>query len=166
MTEAGLIVDTELPFSWEYGDSGSNQEHGNRLLLRVANLLDAHDAEPSKASERIEAKLDLMLYWLGSQMFGEATSQRMTPLRLSRDLIEWNDDDAIAKDELIAMKIRIHPAIPGPLRLTGRILESDQGRIRAIPVFQDGEQEDAWDQWLFRLHRRAIQEARLKAESA
>ncbi len=166
MTEIGLIVETDLPFAWEISASSPVNEQGNRLLLRVVNLLDHHDPEQSKNNERLEAKLDLMLHWLGSQLYGESGQQRMTHLRLGRDLIEWNDKDVTADTGKIVMKIGIHPEICGPLRLTGQIIENVNGCIQVQPNFPDEALEDAWSQWLFRLHRRAVQEARFKSESA
>jgi hypothetical protein len=163
MTDSGLIVETTLPFSWQPGGLTPAQLHGSRLLLRVVNLLDAHDAEQDKTSERLEAKLDLMLHWLGYQLFGDGEGLQTTRLKLGHDSVKWESSSTIEAGDTGIIALGIHPAVPGPLRLLGRVVESAGGTVRAEPVFSDESLEEAWNQWLFRLHRRAIQEARLKS---
>jgi hypothetical protein len=164
MTESGLIIETELPFHWETGSLSPSQQQANRLLLRVVNLLDVHEPEHDRTSERIEAKIDLMLHWLGSQLFGAADSHPKVRLRLSQNSIEWYDAGPVESGHEVILSLG-HPAITSPLRLGARISANDGGRTLAELIFPDAEQEDAWGQWLFRLHRRAIQEARQRADA-
>ena len=166
MTEASLVIETELPFSWTAGELSATLHQSNRLLMRVANLLDSHDPEQSAASERLEAKLDLMLNWLGHRLFGEAGDQPVTRLWLASDWVEWEQSSTTGLSETGVLNLAISPTLPGPLRMAARLLQVAQGRVRAQPIFPDKEQEEAWNQWLFRLHRRAIQEARLKSDPA
>lgn len=166
MTEASLIIETELPFSWTAGELSPNLHQSNRLLMRVANLLDTHDPEQSTSSERLEAKLDLMLHWLGSRLFSEAGDQPATRLWLGYDWIEWEKNSTTDLPETGILNLTINPTLPGPLRLAARILQVADGHVRAQPIFPDEEQLEAWNQCLFRLHRRAVQEARLKSDPA
>jgi hypothetical protein len=163
MVESGLIVDTELPFSWQVGTLSPAQQQADRLLMRVVNLIDVHEPEKNKTSERIEAKLDLMLHWLGWQLFSTANDQPGTQLRLSHGSVEW---DAHTGEDIagqVILNLAIHPSVPAPLRLTAWVEGRRENRIHARLSFPDEEFVEAWNQWLFRLHRRAIQEARLKS---
>lgn len=163
MTESGLIIETELPFHWEAGCLTQTQQQANRLLLRVVNLLDVHEPEQDRASERIEAKIDLMLHWLGTQLFGSADAYPQVRLRLSQDSIEWHDSRTAELGSEVILNVG-HPAMTSPLRLAARITRNEGGRMLAELAFSEEDQADAWGQWLFRLHRRAIQEARLRAD--
>jgi len=166
MAETGLIVETSLPFTCKTGSIDPAQQQANRLLMRVVNLMDVHDPEQDKTSERIEAKLDLMLNWLGWQLFNQANSQTSVPLRLGRETVEWEMTDGSSPNGELILSLGIHPAVPSPLLLGAEVLEIRENRIVAKLLFPDGELEDAWGQWLFRLHRRAIQETRLKSGPA
>lgn len=164
MTESGLTVEIDLSFHWEAGSLTAAQQQASRLLLRVVNLMDVHEPEQDRASERIEAKIDLMLHWLGSQLFGTVDLYPKVHLRLGQDSIEWQDAGSAEAGSEVILSLG-HPAITSPLRLAARISANDGGRILARLIFPDEEQEDAWGQWLFRLHRRAIQEARQRADA-
>lgn len=163
MSETGFTVEAQLPFSWEAGQADVGQQRSARLMLRVANLIDSHEAEQDKAGERLEAKLDLMLHWLGQQLFGDAGRLPVTPLTLGGDHIEWDGAVAACCDAVLSLVI--HPDLPSPLHLPARI-EPAGARCRAQLLFQDEDSADAWNRWLFRLHRRAVQEARAKADQA
>lgn len=156
----GLVVETELPFAWSDGMAGAATLHGSRLLLKVANLLDQHEQEPDKSHERIEAKLDLMLHWLGLQLFGSHETDRQAHLWLSQDAIEWQAEPLPSASAGLTVELWIHPALAAPLRLAARAVAASSGRARAELIFPDEELADAWAQWLFRLHRKAIHEAR------
>lgn len=160
MPDNGLAVVAELPFACTPGSLAAAQLHSSRLLLRVVNLIDQHEPEPDKAHERIEAKLDLMLHWLGLQLFGAEAARPAIRLRLGSDSVTWACDDAPPAPGEGVLALGLHPALAAPLRLPCRVLECRDGEARAELVFTDEELADAWTQWLFRLHRRAVQEAR------
>lgn len=159
MAEAGLIVETELPFAWSHGKLSPSQLHGSRLLLKVVNLLDQHDQEPDKANERVEAKLDLLLHWLGLQLFEDRPVPAPVPLRLMANRIEWAAP-AVPEAGDIVLNLHIHPAMAAPLALAGRVASPAAGWVAAELRFDDEVLADAWTQWLFRRHRRAVHEAR------
>jgi hypothetical protein len=166
MTETGLIVETKLPFACQSGIIDPAQQHANQLLMRVVNLMDVRDPEQDRTSERIEAKLDLMLNWLGWQLFSQANSQPSIPLKLGRETIEWETTPGEGPTGALILSLGIHPAVPSPLLLPAHVLEASANRIIAKLDFPDQDLEEAWGQWLFRMHRRAIQETRLKSGPA
>lgn len=165
MSEPGFSVETTLPLLWQPGILTPAQRHGSLLLLRVVNLLDGHDAEQERGQERVEARLDLMLHWLGMQLFGERAVPAPLPVRLEVGRIEWPADAAPAAGEAI-LDLYIHPAMAAPLKLPARVAHFQSGRVAAEVILGSGELSDAWTQWLFRRHRRAVHEARTRTGQA
>lgn len=163
MTEAGFCVDTALPFACQPGELDATAERGSLLLLRVVNLMDMHEAEPDRAQERTEARLDLMLHWLGMQLFGATPMPTAASLKLAPMRIEWTDE-SLPAGERVTLNLHIHPAMAAPLRLTGRVIGPVEGRNAADLVFTDETLADAWAQWLFKRHRRAVHEARSRGD--
>lgn len=161
MTESGLAVETALPFAWEPGKPTAAMNQGSLLLLNVVNLLDGHDSEADRTQERIEAKLDLMLHWLGMQLFGDGGTPATTTVRLEAERIEWPGARPAGDD--VVLSLYIHPAIAAPLKLAGRVIDWREGRVSAELSFADEELADAWTRWLFRRHRRAVHEAKGRA---
>lgn len=162
MIEPGFTVSTHLPFRCQDGAPSPSAERGSLLLLRVVNLLDAGESEPDRTQERIEARLDLILYWLGQQLFGSEATPAASPLRLEANRIAWQAEAPPATAE-VTLTLYVHPALAAPLRLAGRVVDHTGGYAVAELVFQDEELSDAWTQWLFRRHRRAVHEARQRA---
>jgi len=159
MTEPGFAVDTTLPFAWRAGTLTPAMAHGSLLLLRVVNLLDAHEVEPDAGHERVEARLDLMLHWLGMQLFGDGQAPASTPLRLMTERVEWSEGAGDAAD--VVLSLHVHPAIAAPLQLAGKVVERGEGTMAVELGFANPDLADAWTRWLFRRHRRAVQEARM-----
>lgn len=159
MPDPGFAVELDLPFACQAGAPTPALRHGSLLLLRVVNLFDSHDAEGSRDQERVEARLDLMLHWLGMQLFGAEPMPPSQPLRLENDRITW-PGAAPSEGDAVTLRLHIHPGLPAPLFLGGRVVERADGHTVAVLSFDDDKQADAWSQWLFRQHRRAVQEAR------
>lgn len=164
MIEAGFAVETALPLAVQAGTLTPAMSHGSLLLLRVANLMDAHEIEPDRSQERVEARLDLMLHWLGMQLFGDAAVPAEVAVRLEAEKITWSGQ-APEGDEVV-LGLHIHPAIAAPLKLAGRVVERGEGRVTVALGFANSALSDAWTQWLFRRHRRAVHEARSRASQA
>jgi hypothetical protein len=159
MSESGLMVATQLPFACSPGSLDAAQQHGSRLLIRVVNMLDQHEQEPDKPSERVEAKLDLMLHWLGMHLFASGLAPARTQVWLAGDRIEWLAT-VVPQMESVVLSLHIHPAMAAPLKLEARIVGHGNGRVTARLEFDDEAYADAWTQWLFRCHRRAVHESR------
>jgi hypothetical protein len=162
MSETGFAVDTTLPFAWRAGTLTPTMAHGSLLLLRVVNLLDAHEAEADPGHERIEARLDLMLHWLGMQLFGDCLAPAPTRLRLMTERIEWSE--SVGDTSEVIVNLHVHPAMAAPLQLAGKVITGAEGGTTVDLQFTHPDLADAWTRWLFRLHRRAVQEARMHAE--
>jgi hypothetical protein len=164
MNDGGFGVETTVPFSWASGPVSAGTNRAGLLLLKVANLLDGHEPEPDKGHERLEAKVDLMLHWLGQHLFGDYDELPPTRLRLGADSVEWHEPGASNVPENVILSLVIHSDLPSPLQLPARVSRIDGGAWRALLQFSDEDAADAWNRWLFRLHRRAIQEARMRSD--
>jgi len=161
MDETAFTVTTALPWSWQTGPR-PDALRSNLLLLRVANLLDLHEMEQEGANKRIEAKLDLMLHWLGRQLFGEHEIPPARPLALSGHHAEWTGPGNAYAEGNGWLSLFIHPDLPAPLTLPGQLSRNASGLCHVECDLHDPEMAEAWERWLFRLHRRAIHEARNK----
>jgi hypothetical protein len=159
MTETGFHVEVSLPFAWQPGQPDAVAQHGGQLLLRMVNLLDGHEAESDRDQDRLEARLDLMLHWLGTKLFETEAIPPLTPLRLMHGHIAWPARLATGITG-VTLKLHVHPGMAAPLVLSGRIVQHGPDETVAELCFADGKEADAWAQWLFRQHRRAVQEAR------
>lgn len=162
MNDSGFTVDTALPFAWHPVPADADLHRSNLLLLRVANLLDAHEHEPAEANRRLEAKLDLMLHWIGQQLFGAVAAPPAGSLTLGVNTAAWRAGGTPCAEGEGVLQVVLHPDLPAPLRLAGR-LRLDGDRCHVDLLFPDEETAEDWNRWLFRLHRRAIQEARNNA---
>lgn len=161
MSDPGFIVETELPFAWRPGTGNAGDERSNLLLLHVANQIDTRETEQDESERRLEAKLDLLLHWLGLQLFGGGTAPSARSIALSGLAAEWDDPHGTCSEGAGLLSLIIHPDLPGPLNLAGR-LRRDGERCHVVFDLTDGEAKEAWHRWLFRLHRRAIHDARNK----
>lgn len=159
MPDTGYSVECTLPFACRPGTLTPALAKGSLLLLRVINLMDSHELEADRQQERVEARLDLMLHWLGLQLFGLDPAPASLELTLAAGRIEWLPGEAMSEG-LVVLELFLHPSLTAPLRLAGRLAPCAGGRMAADLVFEDEELADAWSQWLFRRHRRAVHQAR------
>jgi hypothetical protein len=162
MSDSGFTVEATLPFSWQPGPALADLHRSNQLLLHVANLLDVHEPEHAEANKRLEAKLDLMLHWLGQHLFGAVAAQPAGNLTLGANSVAWAAGGVPCAEGEGVLNVALHPDLPAPLRLAGR-LHLESGRCHVEFALPDEETAEAWNRWLFRLHRRAIHDARHNA---
>lgn len=170
MTKAGessLVVAIRLPFAWREEKAedlpAARRLHLGRQILQTCNELESmlQESEASPGLARVEAKLDLMLHWLGQSLYGNAPALPETRLWLAPDSVEW-EIEAISPPQAAAgwIALEISPALPVRLELPARLVAIQEGRARAKLSGLDEAMAELWTQWLFRRHRRAIAAAR------
>jgi hypothetical protein len=160
MTEPGLVVETELPLAWEAALPGPDAMRGCQLLLRVVNMLEGpHEGEQNRAQERLEAKLDLMLHWLGAALFASGPRLERQTARLDGHGISWHTATDSVPDQATLL-LGLHPGLGAPFRTGVRLSVPERGLLRADFTDFDEVLAEQWEQWLFRLHRRAVQQDR------
>lgn len=158
MDDDGFQVELILPMHCRPGLPDPTTIQGSQLLLRVINLQMAHETEIDRAQEKLEARLDLMLHWLGLQLFGTRPRPELRTLRAGADRLGLGDHGWAAGVDL-TVSLYLHPALPAPVELAGRVAPGGEVAL----LFSDEALAEGWRQWLFRQHRRAVQAARAGA---
>jgi len=165
MPEARLHIDIRLPFSCQPQAVPANAAAllpGARFYLKALNQMEAvpgHAERSEPGLERLEAKLDLMLHWLGHSLFGSQTVPGQVMLSLDAEGVEWHGD-GVSPGQAVSLSLYLSGALSGPLQLPAMVVAGPEGGNRAEFVGMDEELRDLWSQWLFRRHRRAIHAAR------
>jgi hypothetical protein len=165
MADTRFHLDTSLPFSWETAAAppAAAMQLGARLLLNAINQMEAttgHTDRGDPSMERLEAKLDLMLHWLGQSLQAGKPLPEAVALRLDAEGVAWSAGVVPNLGTRVTLRLYPHPALAGALELPGRVTEAAGGQVRVEFLEMDEALRDLWSQWLFRRHRRAIHAAR------
>ena len=163
MNEPLFSVEAALPFAWQTVEAESmdcqDTQQSNHLLLKALNALEIPEpGEQSKAQERLESKLDLMLLWLGQVLHGKAGQPEKQTLRLDNDGISWQVADPVAEGSMVKLALYPSSQLGAPLQLWVRVVSHHGASwVRGAFCCQDEGFQNEWSQWLFRRHRREIQ---------
>ena len=166
MPEQLFHVETQLPFAWALTPEEQDTDAmrlGARLLLNAINQMETVPGHPDRSEpgmERLEAKLDLMLHWLGQSLYAGPPLPQAIEVRLDAEGIVWSSGNLPDIGETLILSLYLHPALAGPLQLPARVTDSDAGKVRVEFIEMDETLRDLWSQWLFCRHRRAIHAAR------
>jgi hypothetical protein len=166
MPEPSLEVVTALPFAWSPWSMERDMPstaRGTLLLLNAINQLETQGAHPERAEpgiERLEAKIDLMLHWLGQNLFGDIPRPEPVEMHLSATGVTWPDAQPPGIGTHVLLALYVNDALASPLHIPGRVTQSDASQVSADFLDMEDALRDAWSQWLFRRHRRAIHAAR------
>ncbi len=165
MSEDRLHVDLDLPCAVErhsaHGLDALWQE--GLLSLRVMNLMEGHVGHEGEAEHglgRLEAKLDLVLYLLARNLH----HQRPPPPPMSVTL--WAGGFALQNTEVwrpgdeVLLTLYPSAALPLPLVLPATVVGAGADGLRAEWPDMPKPLLEAWEQWLFRQHRRTVHDLR------
>lgn len=167
MTEHLLTVELDLPFRWErrdlHGHALATLLQGNRLLLQAAAFMEPRplrEVDEDKATERLDAKLDLILHLLAMSLNQGQPTAQPTRLRLTPEGIAWETAEALpAPGDSLLLALTVG-ALPIPLQLPVQVASASYGWVHTRFIQLDDALADLWQQWLFRQHRRAVHAAR------
>lgn len=115
------------------------------------------ESHPDRLHERLEAKLDLALHWLGQALHDSAPIPEACPVRLDADGLAWRATSPAEADGRFTVILYPSPLLAAPLDLEVMSMSVEDGWLYARMLDTDEEWRDEWTQWLFRLHRRVIQ---------
>lgn len=162
MSDDSLHLSLILPWSWAphalTAHAVDDLWHEALLILRVANQMQGHiprEGETEGPSARLEAKLDLALHLLARSVH----AARPQPAAITL----WAEgcDFAAAAKETAGVQgvLTLYPssALPLPLHLPAQLTEATTAGLQAHWVGMAEAVTEAWEQWLFRQHRRSIQ---------
>ncbi len=164
MSDQGLQVELSLPWTCARGDLSRQAQatHWQQtlLLLRVLNLMQPNapremGAEASAA--RLEAKLDLALHLLARVLGGDTPAPAPAAITLSAEGCRGSIAEPLQTGEHCLIRLRPDPALALPLDLPA-VVVSQAGSLTALRWLDMPEAvREAWEQWLFCQHRRAVQ---------
>ncbi len=170
MSPTDYLVELDLPFRCQAAseENAHAESHwaevmrGNRLLLRALNSMEMPEpADMDRHLERLESKLDLALHWLGLSLHGQTPGPALQRLRLYNEGVAWQGHDpGLVAGTTLVLTLHPSPLLAGPLTFAATLTETATPWARAEFLFADEAFQDAWSQWLFRRHRRAIQASR------
>lgn len=165
--ESGLQVAMTLPCAWERRSLAGLELEAlwseALMLLRVVNLIDGHmprEGEGEAATARLEAKLDLALHLLAHSLHGRQAPARRVRIELAADGCTLDTGLALQPGDEIVLDLHLTPALALPLKLAAAVYASAPGETRAHWIAMPEAVSEAWEQWLFRQHRRRVQEQR------
>ena len=158
-----LFCELRAPCSWspdsEDALARQSQFREAALILNAVNHMEGlRELEAgwseNRRLDRIEAKLDLVLYLLARGLPG--CSAPTGSLRLEPDRLEWECNTPPAAGQAVVVEWVAADALPLTLRLPATALEPLPGRARVRLSGLPPELEDALYQFIFRRHRQAI----------
>ncbi len=164
MSDQGLQVELSLPWTCARGDLSRQAQatHWQQtlLLLRVLNLMQPNTpremgAEASAA--RLEAKLDLVLHLLARVLGGGEPAPAPAAITLSAEGCRGTVAEALQTGEHCLVRLYPEPSLALPLDIPAvvTVTAGDVTELRWLDMPEAvGE---AWEQWLFIQHRRAVQ---------
>ena len=119
-----------------------------RDLDRTANV--------DLTAARLEAKVDLMLQWVGKLLLAQHPLPPATEVVLGAQSIAWKCPIALQSGQFGVLSLYLAPRLPMPLMLPVQIQSYDAGQARAKLLHLNEEAQDGLDRTLFRYHRRAL----------
>lgn len=167
VSETGLHVAMTLPCTWERRSLAGLELEAlwaeALMLLRVVNLIEAHvarEGEAEAATARLEAKLDLALHLLALSLHGQHAHPRPAQIGLWAEGCSLDTEQALQPGDEIVLGLHLTPALALPLKLSATVEASPPGETRAHWTAMPEPVQEAWEQWLFRQHRRRVQDLR------
>lgn len=165
MSDARLQIRLHLPFRCTPRPGQADPAPlllGAHLQLNAINQMEASHSPAERGDpgrDRLEAKLDLMLHWLGQSLFEREGMPGEVTLSLDDEGVEW-EGVGFQPGQDVLVDLHLSALLAAPLRLPAHMAVTADGRQRAVFTGMDEELRDLWSQWLFRQHRRAIHAAR------
>ncbi|MBI3143892.1 MAG: hypothetical protein HYZ18_01200 [Pseudogulbenkiania sp.] len=163
---ATASFDADLPLSCQRLAETAYQGRLDRETRLALQLLASPVELPDDADPlllRLEAKIDLTLELVLASRYPERPP--IAPCRLGLDAIAWRSPAPYPVGELVLLAIYPNSDSALILRLAGRIVECQPAPDQAGYLLQadirssfDKTTHLQWEKWVFRRHRRAIQE--------
>ncbi len=159
----GLLCECRMPLVWRAAapddDTRQAMMREAALLLTAINQMEGgHETEPgadNRRLDRLEAKLDLVLYLLARALEASAPCDARR-VRLGAEVVEWEETDAPAEGAALVLELRPSEALPLTLKLPAVALAPMAGLARAGLSGLSQALNDALVQFVFRRHRQAI----------
>lgn len=172
-TPAGIEYHAHLPLAWQDAKAPAPRQiadwmRDNVVTLQAIDALEshasqAHDRELDRpaaadhATARLEAKMDLLLQWVGKLLFAQHPLPPSADVMLGAQTILWKCPVALEAGREGVISLYLAPNLPTPLMLPVQVIACADGQARAKLLHLTTDAQDWLDRTLFRYHRRALQ---------
>ena len=167
-TKAGLEYRALLPLAWQDGQPSPQQisdwMRENVTALHAIAALEGptHERELDRTAgvdytaARLEAKMDLLMQWVGKLLLAQHPLPPATEVLLGAKSISWKCPIALKPGQFGVLSIYLAPRLPMPLIFPVQIQTCAAGQAQAQLLHMSEEAQDSLDRTLFRYHRRAL----------
>lgn len=156
-----------LPFGWERRNLARHELDSlwreGQMVLRVVNQMEAQAAregDADAATARLEAKLDLALHLLARSLQGQGPCPEAARITLWSDGCALWADPSLQPGDEVCLSLYLSPALALPLKMAASVLAISANQVEMSWIAMPEAVNEAWEQWLFRQHRRSVQEQR------
>jgi len=168
-TEAGLEYRALLPLAWQEGQPSPQQisewMRENITALHAIAALEgpSHERELDRTAgvdytaARLEAKMDLLMQWVGKLLLAQHPLPPATEVVLGSKSVSWKCPIALKPGQFGVLSLYLAPRLPMPLIFPVQIQSWAAGQAQAQLLQLSDDTQDALDRTLFRYHRRALQ---------
>jgi hypothetical protein len=168
-TEPGLEYRALLPLAWQEGQASPQQiaewMRENVTALNAIAALEGptHERELERTANidhtaaRLEAKMDLLLQWVGNLLLAQHPLPPVAEVVLGSKSIGWKCPIALKPGEFGVLSLYLAPRLPMPLMFPVQIQTCSGGQAHGQLLHLSEEAQDGLDRTLFRYHRRALQ---------
>ena len=168
------LVEKSFPFSYQAAPSDAAPEPADASQQLVFALLECvsdsqglvRSEEKSSDIERLEHKVNLVIFMLNNLIQPSQVRPESHLLRLSADSIAWQSETRLPEGQLIAIELYLHPMLSLPLRCVARVGTPQDGWLSATLSGLTEEGMSTWSKWVFRQHRHQVAQAREQAQPA
>jgi hypothetical protein len=171
--EDTLVYEHHLPVKWSAFDPDASHNelaqisHDNEIFLHVLLGLDegSREAEESRHElahelQRLDAKVNLLLQWVGQWLSAAQGLPESRALRLSERGIELDVPFTINVGETLLLQVYLNAQFPQPIKLPCEIfsVRHTQGGTHMVASFVGltSEVHDLIEKFIFRHHRRLV----------
>ena len=169
----GIEYHASLPLAWQ--DTGAltplqiaDWMRDNVIALQAIDAVESHttqthDRESERAAStdhntaRLEAKVDLLLQWIGKLLLAQQPLPPKAEFILGPEVIAWKCPIALTAGSQGVLSLYLAPQVPTPLMLPVEVITCLDGQARAKLLHLTEDARDWLDRTLFRYHRRALQ---------
>lgn len=171
--EDTLVYEQRLPVAWHAFDPAASENelaemnHDNEIFLHVLLGQDEGGREPeenryemSQEWQRLDAKVNLLLQWVGQWISSTQGMPESQPLRLSEQGIELDVPFAVNVGENLLLQVYLNAQFPQPLKLPCEVFAVQHTpagtHMVASFVGLNSEVHDLIEKFIFRHHRRLV----------
>lgn len=166
--DTGIEYQALLPLSWLDGQANPHQisewMQDNIKALNALTALEGtgHEREFDRTGSmdytaaRLEAKLDLLLQWVGKLLVKQNPLPPATDVVLGSNRVRWKCPIPLKAGQHGVLSLYLTPQLPVPVVLPVQILDCAGGQAEAEIQHLTEDAQDALDRTLFRYHRRAL----------